>query len=123
LRSLQEALGERADGRPLATSAFERKLYRLHREFGIERPIAQFEVRLTDGRRRYIDYAYPQVKLGLEANSFRHHADKTAWSRDNARNAELAALGWRILVVTDDDLERRPVETMDLIARARGLVA
>ena len=73
------------------------------------------------GRRRYLDYAYPHVMLGLEANSFRHHAGKTAWSRDNARNAELVAEGWRILPITEPDITEHAARTAEILRRALGV--
>jgi very-short-patch-repair endonuclease len=85
--------------------------------------LVQFEVLLPGGRKRYLDYAYPDSMLGLEANSFRHHAGKTAWSRDNTRNAELIAEGWRIMPITDDDLTRKAAQTAEIVRRALSVSA
>jgi very-short-patch-repair endonuclease len=118
---LRHLIAERFDGKPLATSVFERQLFRFLLEHSLPRPVAQHEVRLPSGRHRYLDYAYPDVMLGLEANSFRHHAGKTAWSRDNARNAELVAEGWRILPVTEPDITEHAARTAAILRRALGV--
>jgi hypothetical protein len=118
---LRHLIAERFDGKPLATSVFERQLFRFLLEHSLPRPVAQHEVRLPSRRHRYLDYAYPHVMLGLEANSFRHHAGKTAWSHDNARNAELAAEGWRILPITEPDITQHAARTAAVLRRALGV--
>ena len=118
---LRRLIAERFDGKPLATSVFERQLFEFLFEYSLPRPVAQHEVRLPSGRCRYLDYAYLDVMLGLEANSFRHHAGKTAWSRDNARNAELVAEGWRILPITEPDVTQHAARTAAILRRALGV--
>jgi very-short-patch-repair endonuclease len=74
-------------------------------------------VRLADGRLRRIDFAFAAYKLGIEADSYRHHSSLTDWSRDHERNQELIALGWQILPITYDQMVRDPAGVADLIRR------
>lgn len=117
LRSLRELLDERSVGKPQMESGFEVRLERVLRTPGLPEPQRQFEVR--DGKRILgrVDFAYPQVRLAIEADSYRYHSGKRAWRNDAVRNNRLMRAGWRILHVHWDDL-RRPA---DLIAQIREL--
>ena len=79
-------------------------------------PRTQYEVVLPGGRRVVLDYAFPEVLLALEADSYRHHSSRIDWSRDRTRNRLLTAIGWRILPVTWDDLAE-PAEMIDAVGR------
>jgi hypothetical protein len=68
--TLVDLLDDRADGRPQSTSEFERRLFELLRSGGLPVPRPQFEVALPGGRTAFVDYAYPDVLLGIEADSF-----------------------------------------------------
>jgi very-short-patch-repair endonuclease len=75
---------------------------------------------LLGGRRAYLDFAWPELRLAIEANSYRHHASRRDWSRDHVRNNAVIALGWRILPVTWDELTERPDDVVALLRRARA---
>ena len=60
------------------------------------------------------------LRLGIEADSYRHHASRRDWARDHVRNNVLTSLGWRILAVTWDDMVRRPDAVVALLQRARA---
>ena len=114
--TLADLLAERRDGRPRATSVFERRLLVELKSAGLPRPQTQFVVFLPDGRRAVLDYAFPDWLLALEADSYRHHSSRTDWGRDHVRNRCLTAIGWRILPVTWDDLAE-PGEMLDAVRR------
>lgn len=101
-------------------SEFERRLLALLGAAGLPLPVPQFEVRLPDGRRAFLDFAWPELRLALEADSYRHHAARQDWARDHVRNNLLIAVGWRILPVTWDDLVGRPADVVALCRRARA---
>ena len=102
-------------------SEFERRLLALLRGAGLALPVPQFEVVLPDGHRVFLDFAWPDLRLALEADSYRHHAGRLAWSRDRTRNSMLTSLGWRIVPVTWEDIVTRPGELVALVRR--GLAA
>ncbi len=118
--ALAELLAVR-HGRPKWTqSEFERKLYALLRGSDLALPVPQFEVRLPDGRLAFLDFAWPDVRLAMEADSYRHHAGRIAWGRDHTRNSILISMGWRILPVTWEDMVERPRELIATLRRARA---
>jgi very-short-patch-repair endonuclease len=116
---LRELLEERpASARPMG-SEFEACLFRALREAGLPLPMAQYRVLMLDGSEVFLDFAYPDVLLAIEADSYLWHASLADWQRDRARNNELIALGWSILPITWDLVTRRPVEAVRQVRGAR----
>jgi very-short-patch-repair endonuclease len=116
--ALRRLLDVRQD-RP-AESGLEVKLERFLRERGLDRFfVRQYEV--WDGeRRRRLDWAAPDHMVALEADSWRHHSGRAAWSADRARNDRLEGLGWRFVSVTDHCLT---VESDLLDTRVRRVLS
>ena len=75
---------------------------------------------MPGGRRIFLDFAWADVRLALEAQSYRHHAGRLAWSRDQLRTATLTSIGWRVLPVTWEDLVGAPDELITTLRRARA---
>jgi very-short-patch-repair endonuclease len=113
---LARLLQERAGGKPRSTSDFERRFFRILRQGGLPLPVPQFPVHLPTGRPAAIDYAYPDVLLAIECDSYLHHSSKRDWARDHTRNALLVSMGWRVLPVTWQDLEE-PDRLLALVGR------
>ena len=97
---LAALLERRGDGRPLE-STLEGKVWLLLQRSGVRLPARQHWVHTTGGRYR-LDFAWPDRKLGLEADSWEHHGDRVAFGKDRERLSEMVALGWRVLLVTWD---------------------
>ena len=116
--ALGTLLDDRTEARPRSQSEFERRLLQLFSGAGLPMPKTQYEVALPSGRRAYLDFAYPDARLAIEADSYRHHSSRIDWARDRTRNNDLIALGWRVLPVTWDDLVHRPTELLALVARS-----
>ena len=116
--TLAGLLSQRTGARPRTQSEFERRLLAALHDAGLPAPLTQYEVALPEGRRAFLDFAYPEWKLGIEADSYRHHSSRIDWGRDRTRNRLLTALGWRILPVIWDDLVPHPAALMALIARS-----
>ena len=116
------AVGELLDGYPACGrpmgSHFEARLFEDFRAAGLPLPVAQFKVVLPGGRVVFLDFAYPDAKLALEADSFIWHATREAWRRDRARNNELIADGWSILPITWDLIVRHPGQLGRQVAAA-----
>ena len=116
---LRELLDERpATARPMG-SEFEACLFRALREVGLPLPVAQYRVLMPDGGEVFLDFAYPDVLLAIEADSYLWHASLADWQRDRARNNELVALGWSILPTTWDLVTRSPAEAARQVRSAR----
>jgi very-short-patch-repair endonuclease len=118
--ALGKLLAVRSAGPRWTQSEFERRLLALLRRSGLPLPVPQYEVRLPDGRRALLDFAWPDLRLALEADSYRHHAGRLAWARDHTRNTAVVSLGWRIVPVTWDDLAVTPDELVALLRRAHA---
>jgi very-short-patch-repair endonuclease len=115
---LRELLDERpASARPMG-SEFEASLFRGLRD-GLPLPLPQYRVLMDDGSEVFLDFAYPDVKLAIEADSFVWHASLADWQRDRARNNDLIALGWSILPITWDLVMRSPAVAARQVRRAR----
>ena len=96
---LRALLADR-DARPLE-SPLEVKVWRLLRRAGLK-PVRQFEV--TCGNHRYrLDFAWPKLKVAIEADGFAAHDGRRAFVADRRRLAELAAAGWIVIPLTWDD--------------------
>jgi very-short-patch-repair endonuclease len=82
----------------------------------------QHWVTLLNGTRVRIDRAYPAARLAIEVDSVEFHAGPDEWQRDVARQNELAALGWRTLRFSADDLASRPDWVARLVLAALSAV-
>jgi len=92
----------------------------LLRRAGLPRPEVQWEVRDHGRLLARVDFAYPHVKLGIEADGFRHHSGRVAWQRDRVRGNALTSRGWRILRVTWEDVTARPDELVVDVRKSLG---
>ena len=98
-------------------SVLEVKVWRFLRSLDITAPRRQHVVK-EDGRFvARVDFAYPEVKLAIEAHSYRWHSGRIQWERDVTRDHELRRLGWTICYVTDRMLVHRRRELGDYIER------
>lgn len=83
---------------------------------GLPNPIAQYEV--TSGEfLAFLDFAYPEVMIGIEYDGERWHSGRVAQQRDRRRDHALAALGWLVLHVSRTEL-REGVPTVISAIRA-----
>jgi predicted transcriptional regulator of viral defense system/very-short-patch-repair endonuclease len=96
---LRRLIEERETEQGLPGSAFERRLLRLIRKQGLPLPVSQYPIS-TDTMRAFIDFAYPEFGVAIEADGYRWHGGRAAFERDRRRSSELASWGWRILHIT-----------------------
>ncbi|MEX2554277.1 MAG: DUF559 domain-containing protein [Actinomycetota bacterium] len=103
---LRELLGDLPSS--ATESTLETIVWRLLVDEGL-RPVRQYEVRTEDGRFvARVDFAYPAVRVAVEADGRRFHSAKADWSRDLFRSNALTSLGWVVYRVTWDDATKRP---------------
>ncbi len=58
-------------------------------------PCRNTQIRDRDGRLvARADFAYPDLKIAIEYDSYAHHVGKEALVRDSARRNAVVALGW-----------------------------
>lgn len=83
---------------PPAESGRERRLSRELMAAGLPQPRRQFDI---EGM--HFDLAYPDVKIAIEFDSYRHHYGRAAWRTDRARHNRAAAVGWLVFHQTAID--------------------
>jgi very-short-patch-repair endonuclease len=89
-------------------SALEVKVWRLLTRPGMRAPTRQYDVHDPQGRFvARVDFAYPEVRVAVEADGHKFHAGKKAWARDLARTNALIRLGWIVYRVTWEDAKLR----------------
>jgi hypothetical protein len=121
-RRLVRALDERVDG-VLPRSWFQRMAARLLDDLGIptieEHPIFQGSRLLAE-----LDLAIPDLRIGLECQSWRWHATPRAQQRDAERKRSLRRLGWEIVDLWWSDLDRIDdiVDTLRVVIAERRAI-
>ena len=55
-----------------------------------------------------VDFVFPDERLAVETDSWKWHRGRAAFERDRARDAVLAAAGYRTLRFTDRQIELAP---------------
>jgi len=103
---LRDLVTERQAGLRSTESPLEDRPVRLLRRHGLPGPVRQHEVLLPDGTLVRLDLAYPDLKLGIEADGRIWHSGRADFSRDRRRANRLAAIGWTMLRYGWADLER-----------------
>lgn len=81
----------------MSGSGWETRLRRLLVDAGLPIPVRQHVVRDPAGRIvARLDLAYPELRVGIEFDGFRHHSGRRAFDRDVRRQNRLEDLGWRL---------------------------
>jgi very-short-patch-repair endonuclease len=97
-------------------SEAEERLLRLVRGAGLPEPLVNTQV-----GRYEVDFLWESAKFVVEVDGWRWHGDRAAASRDKRRDAELAAVGYRVVRVTWDRLANEPSAVVAHITRALGV--
>lgn len=104
---LRRLLDERPDG-GVPESALETRLRRILINHRVPQPVAQFVVEENGRFVARLDYAYPDLKVAIECQSYEWHSGRQSWENDIERHNRLQSLGWLIVYVTWHDLHYRP---------------
>lgn len=89
-------------------SALETRFLRLVRQAKLPTPQSRYEV-----DRYRLDFAYPQVRLGIELEGYAFHSGRRAWARDLRRSNDLLRLGWTLLHFTWEDVTKHGDRVVD----------
>ena len=111
---------DHADG--TLQSRMESLMRGLLRRLPGQQAVPQFPVD-TEGGRFFLDFAYPDVKLGLEAHGIRWHLGNERAKQDLARDRWLKRWGWTTLYYAWDDLRFRPDEVAAEVLEVRDSLA
>jgi Transcriptional regulator, AbiEi antitoxin len=122
--NLRRLIEERVNERSPVESPLERDFLSFVRERNMPEPVAQYPVFVEGHLVARLDFAYPELKIGIELDGYAFHSDRQSFERDRRRLTELVNEGWLLLVFTRPQLRDHPawVEKAVLKARARAAV-
>lgn len=99
-------------------SDLEVEVLALLRTAGFPSPVRQHEIWDQDRLVRRVDLAYPEARIAIEADGFRHHDLRDRFDAERARGNDLEALGWHVLRVTHQHLTEDPQSVVRWVKRA-----
>ncbi|YAL84278.1 hypothetical protein ACMYYO_05575 [Dermacoccaceae bacterium W4C1] len=85
---------------------------------GLPEPVPNLEVSTLGGRRRRIDLAFAEWKVGAEYEGRQHADSDQQWSSDIMRREELDALGWNLILIQPEGLFVDPMRTIERVTAA-----
>jgi very-short-patch-repair endonuclease len=94
---------------PRSGSVLESLVRVLLHVHGVRAPRTQVVVRSRTGARiGRVDFAWPDVRLVVEADGFAFHADRRGFRDDRRRGNAMVLAGWRVLRFTWEDVAQHP---------------
>jgi len=110
-----------ADPAETASEA-EHLVLRLVTKHGLPAPVPQYQIRRDDGSFvARVDFAYPELKIAIEYDSYAHHLGTEAHDRDGARRNAIVGLGWIPITATGADLRNGGHRLAKDVADARAV--
>ena len=85
-------------------------MFRICRRFGVSLPLVNHPIR-TGGRLFYADFCWPEMNLIVEVDSWRWHGGRNAGESDADRDQILSLAGWRIVLLTREQVKHRADQT------------
>jgi very-short-patch-repair endonuclease len=67
-----------------------------------------------------VDLLWRAGRLIVEVDGFAFHSSRTAFERDRRRDATLTAAGYRVVRVTWQQIKRKPIPTVAMLAQVLG---
>jgi very-short-patch-repair endonuclease len=116
-RLIKKIVSERETEQGLSDSAFERLLLRTIKRAQLPVPVCQWPCVDRDFC-AFIDLAYPELGIAIEADGYRWHDGRQAFEADRKRASELASRGWRVIQVTWLQLKYDPEALVTRLDRA-----
>lgn len=105
-------MADRLPGYDPGGSRRELEVLDVLRRGGLPAPVQQYEV-VVGGRRRFLDYAYPDERVGLEFDGFAEHGMvRSTFDDDRVRGNDLAVAGWLMLHFTSRSSPAHVIERM-----------
>jgi very-short-patch-repair endonuclease len=111
-RRLNDLITVLAPDEDNARSHLERLFLALTRRARLPKPATNHEI---GGRTR--DFAWPEQRFVVETDGYRYHSSPQARRRDNRRDRELTALGWRPVRFTYEEIAFEPREVAQELVR------
>ena len=103
-REIRSALMMRSAWSSALQSDLEVQVLDAIRRAGLPIPEIQYELSFEDGHIIRFDFAWPHVRIALEVDHSFWHVGSEESRKDKRRDRQAAALGWRTLRITEDDV-------------------
>jgi len=110
-RRLEDLIAVMAPDKDNARSHLERMFLALTRKARLPKPAPNHEIA---GRCR--DFAWPDQRLVVETDGYRYHSSRQAKRRDNRRDRQLTAQGWRPVRFTYEEIAFESAEVAKELA-------
>ena len=118
----REVLALHTRDRARTESEAEHLVLRLIEKHGLPAPVPQYEIRRPDGSLvARVDFAYPDLRIAIEYDSYAHHLGTEAHDRDGARRNAVLRARWYPITATAADLRNGGHQLAREIADARAL--
>lgn len=103
-REIRSALMMRSSWSSALQSDLEVQVLDAIRRAGLPIPEIQYQLSFEDGHTIRFDFAWPHVRIALEVDHSFWHVGSEESRKDKRRDRQAAALGWRTLRITEDDV-------------------
>jgi len=115
--SQQEAEQEVAPPQMIKLTKLEAQMYKALQELDVPYSLfGQYEIAMPGQKQPFVlDFAYPQIGVGIETDGAIWHEREDLKQRDQARDQKLANVGWRILRFSEDAVEQHMEVIKDVI--------
>lgn len=115
---LREALAQLSPASRWTRSDGERAWRRLIAGLGLPQLVANHRVVDADGRRRYLDFCWPHLRVAFEIDLHPSHGRTIGRNADGARQNALVLAGWQVFRFDLTDLMVRPDHVVATVLRA-----
>lgn len=115
-------LDARSPGEPAPRSLLERRLDDVIARAGLPTPVPEYPLPSVSHQPGFVDRAFPEVRLIVEADGRRWHARELNMAKDRARDRDAARLGWLTVRYLCEELDQELAhlvvgELIDIYAR------
>lgn len=114
---LAQLVDERFHSGREVDSVLEKRLLQLLKDWGFPLPVAQYPVKLGNGKTAYLDFAYPERKLAIECDGFGSHGYKDSFEKDRERDRFLAVASWTTIRLTRTSLSKKQDDVRETLRR------
>jgi very-short-patch-repair endonuclease len=116
--AMTQILEARVAEKRVPRSVLERRMMRLLSRAGLPEPTGSYRVRVSPELVYELDFAYVDVRLGLEVDGHGSHATRRNRAADNDRANELGNHGWRLRRFTYEQVMHRPAAVAAIVRAA-----
>lgn len=99
------------------THELERRAIQVFAKRRFPKPVCQFRVIYENALLGTVDFAWPEHRIIIEADSFKYHSGRKAFCKDLHRYNSLTFAGWTVGRLTWDDVTLKHSPLLDTLAQ------